>query len=73
MCLPTDRASLSCWLGGQLRIVRAWRDAAMMQEGGEDALFQVLCGHHAWLMRELAMITPGPDEAIDPDANARTA
>lgn len=63
MCLPSDPAALTCYLQGQLRIIRAWRDDAMLQEGGEDALFQVLNGHHAWLMRELSVLVPAPERA----------
>jgi len=63
MCLPIDRPALQCWLHSQLAIVGALRDEAVLQLDGEHALAATLAGHHAWLMRELELIS----------ANDRTA
>ena len=57
MCLPSDAPALECWLNGQLRIVRALRDEAIMRGDSDSTLSRTLSGHYAWLARELAALT----------------
>lgn len=56
MCLPTDEASLSCWLHNQLRVLEAWcKELGAKPDADLDRL-EALERHRHWLAAELAKI-----------------
>ncbi len=56
MCLPTDEASLSCWLQTQLRVLEAWCTALGNKPDTDLDRLEVLERHRQWLAVELEKI-----------------
>ncbi len=56
MCLPTDEASLTCWLHNQLRVLEAWCAELGAKPDADLDRLEALERHRHWLAAELAKI-----------------